>query len=375
MSAQREALRRRILQLIDDLANGQRDDATRDALICDLARWQSAHVEPYQRIIKNSKRDLQTWHTPAEFPAVFSDLFRFDRVSAFAASETQRVFYSSGTTEETRSRHDFRDLSLYLKAAQAAARYALFPDCERMDLVILAPCESEAPHSSLSFMLARFAEWFGNQVKYVWSQDQIDFVALRATLDRACGDNSPLAILGTSFAFVHTEDALGTAQWLLPRGSRMMQTGGYKGKSRAVAPNTLRRMLSERYGVPQTHIIAEYGMTELSSQCYQRSLRDAVIHDAHSLSSVYWVPGWMRLSCVDAESGHALEPGSEGLLRIEDCANLDSVCILQTADLATVVSEGVEISGRHPQASPKGCSYDASQRLSDPGVSFLKRFE
>jgi hypothetical protein len=49
-----------------------------------------------------------------------------------------------------------------------------------------------------------------------------------------------------------------------------MQTGGFKGKVRAVDPDVLRRDLARTFCIPESSIISEYGMTELSSQFYER---------------------------------------------------------------------------------------------------------
>ncbi len=54
----------------------------------------------------------------------------------------------------------------------------------------------------------------------------------------------------------------------LPAGSRIMETGGFKGRSRVVERATLYAQASQRLGVPVDAIVAEYGMTELSSQYY-----------------------------------------------------------------------------------------------------------
>ena len=49
-----------------------------------------------------------------------------------------------------------------------------------------------------------------------------------------------------------------------------METGGYKGRSRELPKNEFHGLLSERLGVPESHIVCEYGMCELSSQAYDR---------------------------------------------------------------------------------------------------------
>lgn len=134
-----------------------------------------------------------------------------------------------------------------------------------------------------------------------------------------------------------------------------MQTGGFKGRSRTVPPTSMRTMLSERYGVAEHAIIAEYGMTELSSQMYETTLR------APAAARRLWVPSWVRATPVDPETLRPVEGDVLGLLRIDDVANLDGVCAIQTSDLARRVSgdsieDGIEILGRAEGATPRGCS-------------------
>ena len=53
----------------------------------------------------------------------------------------------------------------------------------------------------------------------------------------------------------------------LPSGSRVMETGGYKNRSRALPKPELHALITERLGVPRENIRCEYGMSELSSRC------------------------------------------------------------------------------------------------------------
>jgi len=50
-------------------------------------------------------------------------------------------------------------------------------------------------------------------------------------------------------------------------------------------------------------------------------------------------------------------------LRIDDCANIDSVCCIQTADLARRLDDGIVVLGRARGAVPRGCSLAADQAL------------
>lgn len=346
--SERARLHARVAALIDRLADGSRDDAARDALLEELARHQSAHVEPYRRLLESGAgRALPT------------DVFRYARVASFPAEHDARVFRTSGTTSGRRGAHALRDLSLYDRAARAAAKHALFPDVERLRLIVLAPRPDDAPDSSLSYMLGRFEQWFGDGEAHWGWRDGLDLDGVRRALARAVEAGGPVAVLGTSFAFVHLIDALEGARFTLPEGSRVMQTGGFKGRSREVAPEALREGIAGTLGVPETHVVAEYGMTELSSQMYERTLRDAL--EGRSGPRRYWVPGWVRVTAVDPDTLRPVD--GEGVLRIDDCANLDSVSAIQTSDLARVHDDGLVLIGRAPGATPRGCSLAVEEAL------------
>jgi hypothetical protein len=332
-------------------SGGEVSSERRDSLIEELARWQAGRIEAYGRLARRG-----AWP-----PALPTDVFRYRRIAAHPADDDLRVFRSSGTTSSDRSLHAYRDLSLYDLAARAAARHMLFPDVERIDLLILAPRESEAPDSSLDYMLARFAEWFGSSATWVWRNGALDLEAMSEVLRDAEQSRTPLALLGTSFAFVHAEDGLGSASFDLPAGSRVMQTGGYKGRSREVDRDELLGAIAARYGVPSPFIINEFGATELSSQMYETTLRESMAGEPGARR--LWAPPWVRATPVDPESLEPLEGDAVGLLRIDDCANLDSVCCIQTADLARREGDGIVVLGRVRGATPRGCSLAADQAL------------
>ncbi|HEX6243963.1 MAG TPA: acyl-protein synthetase, partial [Polyangiales bacterium] len=218
------------------------------------------------------------------------------------------------------------------------------------------------PDSSLSYMLARFVEWFGTDAsRPLWPLDAPQLTALTASVRDACDRGEPLALLGTSFAFVHLMDALGEQRFSLPPGSRIMQTGGFKGRSRELSPEAMRTALGAQFGVPDAAIVAEYGMTELSSQLYETTLRDSLSNAG--VARRLWWPPWLRVRVVDPERLDPLPEGQLGLVRIDDAANLDSVSAIQTADLGVLLDGGLFLRGRAQGAVARGCSITADELL------------
>ncbi len=363
----REALALEVSALITRLASA-RDDAARDALLENVLAFQRARVEPYARIVAQS---AQRNEPALLWPAVPTDVFRFVRVAVHPAEHDRLVFRTSGTTttDAARGQHHVRELALYDQSARATARQLLFPDVERMRLIVLAPSASQLPDSSLSYMLDRFAGWFGiGESVQVWRDGALDLELLMRALREAEDSDQPVALLSTSFAFVHADDGLKDARFCLPKHSRIMQTGGFKGRSREVAPDAMRQLLSARYGVPEAFIVAEYGMTELCSQLYEQTLRDAVLGLPASARRLI-APPWVRVSVVDPETLLPVTDGREGLIRIDDLANLDTVCAIQTSDRGVRVDDGVIVLGRAAGAVPRGCSLAVDAALARGGLS------
>ena len=351
----RTELKARIEAQIAGFEAGEQVDATaRDELIEDLAAWQASRIPEYGRLQRHG-----AWP-----PALPTGVFRFRRIAAHPEADDLRVFRSSGTTSSERSVHVYRDLGLYDFAARVAARHMLFPDVDRMRLIMLAPHEDQARDSSLEYMLARFAEWFGTECTWVWRDGALDNELLMEQLRNAEASGDPVAVLGTSFAFVHAEDGLGARRFELPPGSRVMQTGGYKGRSREVDREVLLEAIQGRYGVAAQRIINEFGATELSSQMYDTTLREHI--DGSAGPRRLWVPPWVRATPVDPDTLQPVEGELVGILRIDDTANLDSVCCIQTADLARRLDGGIVVLGRAPGATPRGCSLAADQALGPP---------
>ncbi len=168
-----------------------------------------------------------------------------------------------------------------------------------------------------------------------------------------------MLVLATSFGLVHWLDALGGRVAPLPAGSRVMQTGGTKGRSREVSAAELRRDVARAFAVPERDVIGEYGMTELSSQFWE-----ATAVDPSAAPGVYVEPPWARVVPVDPVTLRPVAPGATGIARIEDLANVDSAFAILTQDLVRRAGGGFELLGRAAGAPPRGCSLALEEMLS-----------
>jgi hypothetical protein len=138
-----------------------------------------------------------------------------------------------------------------------------------------------------------------------------------------------------------------------------MQTGGFKGKSREVEPAKLRSDIARVFKVDPRAIISEYGMTELSSQFYERTLFDVA-----APPGVYAEPPWARVVPVDAETLEPVKDGEIGIAKIVDLMNVDSaVAVLASDRVRRVDTASFELLGRAPGAPPRGCSIAIDELL------------
>lgn len=353
-------LHERVRRFIEASVTGFEPPESFDALGLEIAAFQAEHQPGYARLCRARGVIPKAASSVSELPAVPTDAFRMMRVASHPKECDTFTFRTSGTTMGTRGEHFMSTTLTYEAAALAWGRWALFPDLsssQKLSTIILAPPPEEAKDSSLGFMMALFAKSFGRDPVWIMQGGELDIEKLIEACERASKANSPAIVMGASFAFVHALDALGNRRLPLPDGSRAMQTGGFKGKSREVEASELRSAIANSFALPEAAIVSEYGMTELSSQAYEGTLRAHLgLSTKVSGPGIFLPPPWMRIVPVDESNLCQVKEGEVGLLRFEDLANVDSALVIQTADRGRIVDGGVELLGRSPNAVPRGCS-------------------
>jgi hypothetical protein len=373
-------LHRRARAFVQAFEAGEPPPEPFDSLAVDLARFQAENVPGFARLLGARGIDPAELRLAGEVPAVPTDVFKLARVATFAAGEETQTFRTSGTTQgqDARGVHSFRDVGTYDRGAVAFGRASLVADLlppgnmSRVPILVLGPSPEELPDSSLTHMNALFVAAFGAPAStdetYFVKDEVLDVVGLDERVARLMvGGSKGALVLATSFALVHFLEAVGDAPFRLPAGSRVMQTGGFKGKSREVDAATLRRDVARAFCLDERSVVSEYGMTELSSQFYERTAVDA---DARP--GVYREPPWARVVPVHPETLEPVPHGEIGIARIEDLLNVDSAFAVLTADRVrrvddgTEANRGFELLGRAPGAPPRGCSLSIDEMLSAP---------
>lgn len=338
-----------------------------NALALELFQVQFTQVAAYRRLCERrnlTPDEVSRWE---DVPAVPTTGFKEFDFTSLPPKERTRVFHSSGTTNRRPSRHFHwaGSLALYEASLEVSFRRHLLPDfgaSGRPGFLALTPAPAAAPHSSLVHMFGTLVarqrdtsshERFAASVAPDggWRLRTDEALAFLRDSIKAC---RPVCLLGPAFAYVHLLEALeaGGIALRLPPGSRLMETGGYKGRSREVARDELRAWLTRRLGVAPECIVGEYGMSELSSQAYDhvagQPLSDGPV--------VFHFPPWARVRVVSPETGGEVAEGGAGLVQVFDLTNVWSVMAVETGDLARRRGNGFELLGRATQAEPRGCS-------------------
>jgi Acyl-protein synthetase, LuxE len=337
-------------------------------LALEVFAHQLRYNEPYARYCTYKGVTLenmpQSWEA---IPAVPTAAYKETALCTFDASHAKLTFETSGTTgahalgKISHGCHYMENSTLYDAALLAGFRDAMLADAPRpLRYFMLVPDPARVPHSSLGYMMGRVASVYGdgNEGWYL----QGESINIRAFIDdvtAAAEQGIPVCIAGTAFAFVHVLDALrDNAHNLptLPRLSRIMETGGFKGRTRTVKPEELYAALERVFAVPQKRIVSEYGMTELSSQYYDDvgAATDPCIRTKRA-------GPWLRSRVVGTD-GNTLPAGVVGILVHVDLANRSSCLAIQTEDLGVATQDGgIILLGREQGAPLRGCSLDAEQ--------------
>jgi len=233
-------LQQRIVAFI----GGARDDF--DALALEVFAFQFERNAAYRAFCERKDRTPDRVAHWTEIPAVPASAFKQLPLTCFPPDDAVTEFRTSGTTQPCSGRHLFKTLDLYDAAITPNFNAHLFPDGAKMPLLSLVP---DDPHSSLAYMIRKLGARCVERLETV---------------------EQPVCLLGTAFGFLKLfDDGISLR---LPPGSRAMETGGFKGRTREIAKTELYEMFEKHLGIPPTHVVNEYGMTELSTQFYDEPL-------------------------------------------------------------------------------------------------------
>lgn len=339
----------RIADFIENPAAGDFEELARAAFA-----FQFERIAPYRALCERRGIAPDTLPSWQAIPLVPVAAFKSMELAAAPAVE---VFRSSGTTGPERSTHHHPFPDLYRQAVDHSFPSFCLPGPAPLPMLSLIGDRALLPDSSLAFMIEHvLRRWGAPDSLTAFTRRGVETAKARSWLGARQRAGTPVLLLATAFALVELLDGLARIdlRFRLPPGSAVFETGGYKGRTREIERPELRALVAERLGVPPERIVREYGMTELTSQCYTRSL-------AGGEPELFVWPHWMRVRVLDPVTLVEAPAGAPGVLAILDLANLGSAVHVLTEDLGVAEGDGFRLLGRAAGADLRGCSLAAEE--------------
>ena len=249
----------------------------------------------------------------------------------------EKVFYSSGTTTNSRSKHFISSLKLYQKSF--INNFILnYSDITQYTILALLPNYYDNKDSSLIYMIEKLIKLSKSKESGFFLDDYINLSKKLIELDTK--KERKTILIGVPYALL---DMIDFNQFQL-NNTIIMETGGMKGKRKEMVRTELHEKLKRGFGVSKIH--SEYGMTELLSQAYSKG------------DGVFKTPSWMKVIIRDINDAQNLDFNKKsGAINIIDLANYNSCSFIATDDMGKYINDDeFELIGRVDNSDIRGCN-------------------
>ena len=261
----------------------------------------------------------------------------FKTKKILSVDKFEKVFYSSGTTTNSRSKHFISDLKLYEESFIKNFIHN-YGELNKYTIIALLPNYYENESSSLIYMVEKLIKLTKSNESGFFLDDYTNISKKLNQLDSK--NDRKTILIGVPYALL---DLLDFNQFCF-NNTIIMETGGMKGRRKELVRNELHEKLKSGFGVNQIH--SEYGMTELHSQAYSKG------------NGVFSTPAWMKVLIRDVNDAQNLNFNKKsGAINIIDLANYNSCSFIATDDMGKFVSESeFEVIGRIDNSDVRGCN-------------------
>jgi len=314
-----------------------------DALALDIFRFQAANNPLYQQYIELSgvsPNKIAHW---TQVPFLPIELFKNYEVLT-GSQPVLFSFESSGTTGQIPSKHPVCNPKFYQEISKIAFEREYGPLSD-YHIFALLPSYLERSTSSLVFMMDHFIKESQSELSGFYL-NQYD--SLVGALRQALATDKKVWLMGVTFGLLDLVDSGIDLSFMKEYKDQLivMETGGMKGRREEWIRDKVHAYLQEKMGLDS--IASEYGMTELFSQGYAKSL--GIFTPAYT----------MRVCLREVGDPFALvtQAHKTGGIKIADLGNIDSCSFIETRDLGSLEEDGVrfKVLGRFDNSEMRGCS-------------------
>ncbi|WP_088225739.1 CoF synthetase [Desulfosporosinus sp. FKB] len=323
------------------------------------------HYKRYCQRRHKSPLTVKRWE---DIPPIPFQMFKETVLACEPIEEAEAVFMTSGSTnKEKRGRHYHPTLEVWDASMVPPFKHYVLPDRDQMTIYVLSPAEDVNENSSLSRYLSLAVKHYGTRDSaFFFSKEAgFDMAGLVSALRKSEAKGEPVLLMGATFAYVHFLDycrAEGLA-FNLPDSSRIFDTGGLKGQAREVTMEELYSWFKDYFSIERELSINMYGMTELSSQLYDRTIATKVKGGQVCMEKIG--PAWTRLQVLNPDTLNPVSFGETGLLAHYDLANWNSAVAVLTEDLGYQTKNGFVLLGRTKGSEARGCSIAIDEMLAE----------
>lgn len=349
-----------VAQILNFIKQSDRDDVSFNQLALALFAFQFQYNLPYKRFCQRRRRTPMTVKEWRQIPALPLQPFKEVTLSCEPAEKAEAVFMTSGTTgKRKRGKNYHPTLDVWDASMVTGFEQFVLSLREKMTIYVLSPAEDMNEHSSLSRYLTMAVKHFGGErSRFFFREGGFDMDGLSRALKECEENREPVLLMGASFAYVHFIDFCmeHRMRFRLPKGSLLFDTGGFKGQSREVEQERLYELFGELFGVDETDCINMYGMTELSSQLYDRC-RTGKSRSIREMKG----PPWVKTIVLHPDTLEPVKAGETGILAHYDLANWNSSLAILTEDIGYQTNGGFVLLGRMKDSEARGCSVAVDQ--------------
>ncbi len=261
----------------------------------------------------------------------------FKTKKILSVDKFEKVFYSSGTTTSSRSKHFISNLKLYQESF--INNFTLnYGDINKYTIIALLPNYYENKDSSLIYMVEKLIKLTKSNKSGFYLDDYSKLSKKLIELD--IKNERKTILIGVPYALL---DLVNFNQFKL-NNTIIMETGGMKGQRKEMVKSELHEKLKIGFGVSKIH--SEYGMTELLSQAYSKG------------EGIFESPPWMKVLIRDINDAQNLNFNkTSGAINIIDLANINSCSFIATDDMGRYINNSkFEVVGRIDNSDIRGCN-------------------
>jgi hypothetical protein len=337
-------------------------------LALDLFRFQYEGNSSYKRYCQRQRKSPLTVKRWEDIPPIPFQMFKESVLACEPFDEAEAVFMTSGSTDkEKRGHHYHPTLEVWDASMLPPFKHYALPDREKMTIYVLSPAEDINCNSSLSRYLSMAVKHYGaaDSALFFAKEAGLNMAGLAAALSKSEAKGEPVLLMGATFAYVHFLDYC-RAEGLtfkLPKDSRVFDTGGMKGQAREVTAEELHGWFKEFFEIERDLCINMYGMTELSSQLYDRTIETRFKQGRPCFDKIG--PAWTRIQVLNPDTLTSVPFGETGLLAHYDLANWNSAVAILTEDIGYLTENGFVLLGRTKGSEARGCSIAIDEMLAE----------